>query len=85
MKPLSGMWLYINLGFAIMWDFLGFILFIINFVPVIQVVSIVGSFVVDIVAIMTDFAFCAIYYMILQAPYVDQLLDCTYGGLYVIV
>ncbi len=62
MKPLSGMWLYINLGFAIMWDFLGFILFIINFVPVIQVVSIVGSFVVDIVAIMTDFAFCAIYY-----------------------
>lgn len=62
MQPLNGMWLYINLGFAVMWDFLGFILFIINFVPAIQVISLVGSFVLDIIAIMTDIAFCAIYY-----------------------
>jgi hypothetical protein len=61
MQPLSGMWLYINLGFAIMWDFLGFILFIINFTPG-AIISLVGSFVLDIIAIMTDIAFCAIYY-----------------------
>jgi hypothetical protein len=71
MKPLSGMWLYINLGFAVMWDFLGFILFIINFVPVIQVFSLVGSFVVDIVAIMTDIIFCAIYYGYLAIYYTN--------------
>ncbi len=62
MKPLNGMWLYINLGFAIMWDFFGLILFVIDLIPAIQVISIVGSFVVDAIAIMTDIAFCAIYY-----------------------
>lgn len=62
MKPLSGMWLYINLGFAVMWDALGLILFIIDLIPAIQVVSLVGSFVVDFAAIMTDIIFCAIYY-----------------------
>jgi hypothetical protein len=74
MKPLSGMWLYINLGFAVMWDFLGFILFIINFIPVIQVFSIVGSFVLDIVAIMTDIVFCAIYYGYLGIYYMNLKL-----------
>ena len=71
MKPLSGMWLYINLGFAVMWDFLGVILFIIDLIPAIQVVSLVGSFVVDAAAIMTDIIFCAIYYSYLTIYYTN--------------
>lgn len=61
MKPLSGFWLYVNLGFAILWDFIGFILLIINFIPVIQVVSLIGSFVLDIAATMTDLIFSVLY------------------------
>lgn len=61
MKPLSGKLLYINLGFAIIWDTIGFIFFIINFIPVIQIVSIIGSVILDIVATMTDFTLCILY------------------------
>lgn len=61
MKPLNGFWLYVNLGFAILWDFIGFILLIINFIPVIQIVSLIGSFVLDIAATMTDII-CSVLY-----------------------
>lgn len=61
MKPLSGKLLYINLGFAIIWDTIGYIFFIINFIPAIQVISIIGSFILDIIAAMTDFTLCVLY------------------------
>ena len=61
MKPLSGLWLYINLGLAVIWDLVGFVLLIINFIPVVQVISLVGSFVLDIAATMTDLIFSLLY------------------------
>ena len=61
MKPLSGKLLYINLGFAVIWDTIGYIFFIINFIPAIQVISIIGSFILDIIAAMTDFTLCILY------------------------
>lgn len=61
MKPLSGMWLYINLGFAIIWDFLGFLLFIIGLIPGIQAFALVASPVVDVLAFLTDLTFCILY------------------------
>jgi len=62
MKPLSGFWVYLNLVTAIAWDFLGLILFFIDLIPAVQVVSIVGSFLVDFSAITTDIIFTTIYY-----------------------
>ena len=61
MKPLSGMLLYINLVIAIIWDFTGFILFLIGLIPGIQVIAIVGSVVLDVFAAMTDFIFGLLY------------------------
>lgn len=61
MKPLSGMWLYINLGFAIVWDSVGFILFIIGLIPAVQAFAIAASPVLDIIAFLTDLIFCFLY------------------------
>ena len=61
MKPLSGMWLYINLGFAVIWDSLGFLLFIIGLIPGIQAFAVVASPVVDVLAFLTDLTFCILY------------------------
>ena len=61
MKPLSGMWLYINLGFAIFWDALGFVLFIIGLIPAVQVIAIAASPVIDVLAFLTDITFCILY------------------------
>jgi hypothetical protein len=61
MKPLSGMWLYINLAFAIVWDMVGFVLFIIGLIPAVQVIALVASIVVDVLAYLTDIAFCILY------------------------
>lgn len=61
MKPLSGMLLYINLGFAIVWDTFGFLLFIIGLIPGIQAVAVVFSIALDIMAFLTDLIFCFVY------------------------
>jgi len=61
MKPLSGMLLYINLGFAIIWDAIGFLLFIIGLIPGIQAVAVVFSIAVDVMAFLTDLIFCFLY------------------------
>lgn len=61
MRPLSGMLLYINLGFAIIWDSLGFLLFIIGLIPGIQAFAVVASPVVDVLAFLTDLTFCILY------------------------
>lgn len=61
MKPLSGMWLYINLGFAIVWDAIGFILFIIGLIPAVQAFAVAASPVIDVLAFLTDLTFCIIY------------------------
>ena len=61
MKPLSGMWLYINLGFAIVWDSFGFILFIIGLIPGAQPITIPASLVIDVTAFLTDLIFCILY------------------------
>lgn len=60
MKPLSGKFLYINLGFAIVWDSLGFLLFFLGLTPLV-VFTVVLSVVVDILAFLTDFTFCILY------------------------
>lgn len=65
MKPLSGMWLYINLAFAIGWDFLGFILFIVGLTPGAPV-SVAVSFIVDALAFMTDMIFSFLYHSYVQ-------------------
>lgn len=61
MKPLSGMWLYINLVFAIIWDSVGFVLFIIGLIPAVQAFAIAASPVLDIIAFLTDLIFCFLY------------------------
>lgn len=61
MKPLSGMWLYINLGFAIVWDAIGFILFIIGLIPAVQAFAVAASPVIDVLAFLTDLTFCILY------------------------
>jgi len=61
MKPLSGMWLYINLGFAIVWDAIGFILFIIGLIPAVQAFAVAASPAIDVLAFLTDLTFCIIY------------------------
>lgn len=61
MKPLSGLWLYINLGFAVIWDLIGLALLVVNFIPAVQIISLVGSFVLDITATMTDIIFSLLY------------------------
>lgn len=66
MKPLSGMWLYINLAFAIVWDFLGFILFIIGLIPAIQFIAVAISPVLDAVAFITDMIFTFLYHSYVQ-------------------
>jgi hypothetical protein len=63
MKPLSGFWVYLNLGGAILWDLLGFILFVFNLIPGIQIISLIGSFGVDFFAIATDVIFSTLYYI----------------------
>lgn len=60
MKPLSGMWLYINLGFAIIWDSLGFILFIVGLTPAVPV-SVILSLILDVLAFLTALTFCVLY------------------------
>lgn len=66
MKPLSGMWLYINLAFAIVWDCLGFILFIIGLIPAIQFIAVAISPILDIIALITDLIFSFLYYSYVQ-------------------
>jgi hypothetical protein len=61
MKPLSGMWLYINLAFAIVWDTVGFVLFIIGLIPAVQAIAIAASPVIDVLAFLTDMTFCILY------------------------
>jgi len=61
MKPLSGMWLYINLAFAIVWDSFGFILFIIGLIPGAQPITIPASLVIDVTAFLTDLILCILY------------------------
>ncbi len=61
MKPLSGMWLYINLAFAIVWDTVGFVLFIIGLIPAIQAFAVAASPVIDVLAFLTDLIFCILY------------------------
>jgi hypothetical protein len=61
MKPLSGTWLYINLGFAIVWDSFGFILFIIGLIPGAQPITIPASLIIDVTAFLTDLIFCVLY------------------------
>jgi hypothetical protein len=61
MKPLSGMWLYINLAFAIVWDVIGFTLFIVGLIPAVQAVAIAASPVIDVIAFLTDLIFCILY------------------------
>jgi len=61
MKPLSGKFLYINLGFAIVWDSLGFILFIIGLIPAVQAFAVAASPVLDVIAFITDMIFCVLY------------------------
>ena len=61
MKPLSGTLLYINLGFAIVWDSFGFILFIIGLIPGAQPITIPASLIIDVTAFLTDLIFCILY------------------------
>jgi hypothetical protein len=55
------MWLYINLGFAIIWDSIGFLLFIIGLIPAIQAFAVAASPVIDVLAFLTDLIFCILY------------------------
>lgn len=66
MKPLSGMWLYINLAFAIFWDFLGLILFVIGLIPAIQFIAVAISPLLDVIAFITDLIFTFLYYSYVQ-------------------
>ena len=61
MRPLSGMLLYVNLGFAIIWDSIGFLLFAIGLIPAVQAFAVMLSPVVDILAFLTDLTFCTLY------------------------
>ncbi|MEX0596669.1 MAG: hypothetical protein WD512_09220, partial [Candidatus Paceibacterota bacterium] len=61
MKPLSGMWLYINLSFAIVWDLAGFGLFALGLIPGVQAFAVSASAVIDLFAFVTDFIICLLY------------------------
>jgi len=61
MKPLSGILLNINLGFAIVWDSVGFLLFIFSLIPFLIPLTAVLSVVIDILAFLTDLIFCTLY------------------------
>ena len=61
MKPLSGTLLNINLGFAIVWDSVGFLLFILSFTILLIPLTAVLSVVIDILAFLTDLIFCTLY------------------------
>lgn len=61
MKPLSGMWLYVNLAFAIAWDAIGFLLFIVGLIPAVQALAATASLAIDVLAFLTDFILCILY------------------------
>jgi hypothetical protein len=61
MKPLSGRLLYINLVLAIIWDTIGFFLFILGLIPGAQPITITASLVIDATAFFTDLIFCILY------------------------
>ena len=63
MKPLSGFWLYVNLVAAVVWDLFGLILFGVNFIPIIQIIALVGSVVLDFAAVTTSIIFVSLYYL----------------------